>query len=74
MRVERERERKRTMFLFLACNWVILYFCSNYYMIYIVIRKCDLLSQKERDCAVTNMEMKKGVRIWLDDCGSSKRY
>ena len=53
-----ERERKRMMFLFLACNWVILYFCSNYYMIYIVIRKCDLLSQKERDRAVTIMEMK----------------
>jgi len=67
-----EREWKRTMFLFLACNWVILSSCSNYYMIYIVIRKCDLLSQKERDRTVTNMEMKKGVRIRLDDCGSSK--
>jgi len=67
-----ERERKRTMFLFLACNWVILYFCSNYYMIYIVMRKCDLLSQKERNRAVTIMEMKKGVCIRLDDCGSSK--
>jgi len=72
--VRAEREQKRTMFLFLACNWVILCFCSNYYMIYIVIKKCDLLSQKERDCAVTIMKMKKGVCIRLDDCGSSKRY
>ena len=74
MGVGAERERKQTMFLFLACNWVILYFCSNYYMIYIVIRKCDLSSQKERDRAVTIMEMKKGVCIQLDNCNSSKRY
>jgi len=52
----------------------ILSFCSNYYMIYIVIRKCDLFSQKEHDHAVTIIKMKKGVCIWLDDCGSSKRY